>query len=212
MVAASALWPFLVAATVICVAPGPDMAFVMASGLAHGRRGGVLAAVGVSLGVSVWVMTTAFGLGALLTAAPAAATALRVAGAAYLAYLAWQTWRTAGTAAGLAAMQAVRWSRSATFWRGTFTNLANPKMPLFFGAFLPQFVRQGHGSVVAQFVVLGLILQGLGLLVDCVVGLVAGGVRDLVATRPAVRRALDRAAASVLAALGLALVYELARG
>ncbi|MFL6137997.1 MAG: LysE family translocator [Frankiaceae bacterium] len=211
----SSLWPFLVAVTVICIAPGPDMAFVMASGLTHGRQGGVLAAVGVSLGVSVWVMSTALGLGALLSAVPAIATALRVAGALYLAHLAWQTWRAAGTHGELVTVGAgsqSRWSRWTTFWRGTLTNLANPKMALFFMAFLPQFVRQGHGSVVVQFLLLGLILQAVGLLVDAVVGLVAGGVRDLIADRPAVRRSLDRAAAAVLGALGLALVYELVRG
>lgn len=204
MLSTSVLGPFLLAVVVICVAPGPDMAFVMASGLARGRRGALLAATGISVGVTVWVLATAFGLGALVTALPQLSDVLRVAGAAYLLYLAWDTWRNAGahvddiTATGATRM----------FWRGFITNLANPKMALFFTAFLPQFVHKEHGSILVQFVVLGLIMQAIGLLIDSSIGMVAGGARDLLGRRPQIRTHLDKAAATVFVALAVAVVVE----
>ena len=206
MISTSALWPFLVAVIVICVAPGPDMAFVMASGLARGRRGALLAATGISAGVTVWVLVTAFGLGALVTRMPQISDALRIAGACYLAYLAWDTWRSAG-------QHELQSSGSGTgkmFWRGTVTNLANPKMVLFFTAFLPQFVDAKAGSVIVQFVVLGLIMQAIGLLIDSMIGMAAGSARDLLGRKPQIRRHLDHAAGFVFAALAVAVVVELA--
>lgn len=206
MISTSALWPFLVAVVVICVAPGPDMAFVMASGLARGRRGALLAATGISLGVTVWVLVTAFGLGALVTRLPQISDALRVAGACYLTYLAWDTWRSAGQHDPQAADAAT----GKMFWRGTITNLANPKMVLFFTAFLPQFVDAKAGSVILQFVLLGLIMQAIGLLIDSMIGMAAGSARDLLGRRPQIRRRLDQAAGVVFAALAVAVVVELA--
>jgi threonine/homoserine/homoserine lactone efflux protein len=203
---ASVLGPFLVAAVVICLAPGPDMAFVMASGLSRGRRGGLLAATGVSAGVSVWVLLTAFGLGALFTEFPEVSTALRVFGAVYLAYLAWDTWRRAGKHQ----QDTARDYGSRMFWRGAMTNLANPKMALFFTAFLPQFVDADNGSVIVQFLVLGFILQAIGWIVDATVGVAAGGARDLLGRRPGLHAALDRAAGGVFAALSVAIVVDLA--
>jgi len=201
-----ALLPFLVAVIVINIAPGPDMAFVMASGLARGRRGALLAATGISVGVTVWVLFTAFGLGALVTRLPQISDALRIAGACYLAYLAYQTWRSAGQHELIDEPGGYR----RMFWRGTLTNLANPKMALFFTAFLPQFVSTRHGSVIAQMVVLGLIMQATGLLVDSIVGIAAGSARDLLGHRPQIRRHLDHAAGVVFGALALAVVVELA--
>jgi threonine/homoserine/homoserine lactone efflux protein len=205
MLTASVLGPFLVAVLIICVAPGPDMAFVMASGLSRGRRGALLAATGVSAGVTVWVLVTAFGLGALVTQLPEISTALRIAGAVYLAYLAWDTWRSAGEHQ----QDGLREEGHRMFWRGTMTNLANPKMALFFTAFLPQFVDAHNGSVIVQFVVLGLIMQAIGWIIDALIGVAAGGARDLLGRRPGIRTNLDRAAGGVFAALAIAVVVEL---
>jgi len=180
------------------------MAFVMASGLARGRRGALLAATGISAGVTVWVLVTAFGLGVLVTRLPQLSDALRVAGACYLAYLAWDTWRSAGQHELSGA------TSSRMFWRGTITNLANPKMALFFTAFLPQFVDTKSGSVIWQLVLLGLIMQAIGLLIDSIIGMAAGSARELLGRRPQIRTHLDHAAGIVFGLLALTVVVELA--
>ncbi len=205
MISMSVLGPFLLAVLVICLAPGPDIAFVMASGLSGGRRGAVLAATGVSLGVTIWMLVTAFGLGALITEFPELSTSLRVAGALYLTYLSWDTWRGAGRQADVGGVTVGK----RMFWQGTITNLSNPKMILFFTAFLPQFVDEDQGSAIAQFILLGLILQAVGYLVDCCVGLAAGTASQYLGRHPRARKRLDRAAAVVYAVLVLAVVVEI---
>lgn len=207
MVAPEVLLPFLLAVLLILIAPGPDMAFVVASGISAGRRGGVLAAVGITIGVSVRVLLAALGLGALLRAVPALGEGIRLAGAAYLAYLAVVTWRAAGSATVGIELEGGKgyWK---IFWRGVIVNLTNPKIILFFAAFLTQFVDPGRGSVALQFLTLGLILQVAGLTVDAAMGLAAGSVRDIFARRPALHGLLDRIAASVFAILAIALLVE----
>lgn len=207
MVAPEVLLPFLLAVLLILIAPGPDMAFVVASGISAGRRGGVFAAVGITLGVSVHVLLAALGLGALLRAAPALGEGIRLAGAAYLAYLAVVTWRAAGEATMGGELEGGKgyWR---IFWRGVVVNLTNPKIILFFTAFLTQFVEPDRGSVALQFLTLGLILQAAGLTVDAAMGLAAGSVKDIFARRPALHKRLDRIAASVFAVLAAAILVE----
>lgn len=207
MVTPEVLLPFLLAVLAILVAPGPDMAFVVASGVSAGRRGGVLAAVGITVGVSVHVLLAALGTGALLRAVPALADGVRLAGAAYLAYLAVVTWRAAGSAVVGAGLEGGK-GYSSIFWRGMIVNLTNPKIILFFAAFLTQFVDPDRGSVALQFLTLGLILQATGFVVDAAMGLAAGSVRDIFARRPGLHVLLDRVAATVFAVLAAALLVE----
>lgn len=207
MIATGTLAPFLFASLAICLAPGPDLAFVVASGISAGRRGGVLAAVGIALGVGVYVVLTALGVGALLRSEPAFAEAIRIGGAAYLGYLAFVTWRTAGSVPiSDDSGDGVR--GSTIFWRGTITNLTNPKVVLFFTAFLTQFVDPARGQVALQLLTLGLILQAIGLVVDGSVGLAAGTVREVFVRRPYLYVLLDRVAATVFAVLACALLAE----
>src|SRR4051812_16332587 len=88
---------FIAAVVVLLLVPGPDMAFMVAAGLRGGRRGATRAALGVTAGVSVYVVLTALGLGVFLAAAPGVADAIRLSGAAYLLYLAWAPWRSSGS-------------------------------------------------------------------------------------------------------------------
>lgn len=200
--------PFLLASLAICVAPGADMAFIAACGLAHGRRGGVTAALGISAGVTVWAMVTALGLGAAFEAVPPLQLGLRIAGAGYLALLAWQMWHSAADP-GRAVAEA-RTTRQV-FVRGFTTNLLNPKMLLFFTAFLPQFVTDDGWSAKAQLVVLGVTLQAIGLVVDAAIGYAAGSSRSL-GGGPATSTGLTRSASVLLAALAVGVGVELVVG
>lgn len=207
MFAPELLLPFLVAVLAILMAPGPDMAFVVASGVSTGRRGGLLAAVGITIGVSVHVLLAALGTGALLRAVPALGEVIRLAGVVYLVYLALVTWRGAGSAVMGAVIENGR-GYSGIFWRGVIVNLTNPKIILFFAAFLTQFVDPARGSVALQFLTLGLVLQAAGLAVDSVLGLAAGTIRDVFVRRPGLHTLLDRIAASVFALIATALLVE----
>ena len=207
MIAPEVLLPFLLAVLAVCIAPGPDMAFVIASGVSAGRRGGVLAAFGITAGVGVYVVLTALGVGALIRTVPAFAEAIRLAGAVYLGYLAFVTWRAAGWATMGKGLGEERRS-SSIFWRGTITNLTNPKIVLFFAAVLTQFVDPARGPVALQLLTLGLILQAVGLAVDVAIGLAAGTIRDVFVRKPGLYALLDRVAATVFAVLAFALLAE----
>lgn len=207
MIAPEVLAPFLLAVLAICIAPGPDMAFVIASGMSAGRRGGVLAAVGITVGVGVYVVLTSLGVGTLIRTMPAFAEAIRLAGAAYLCYLAFVTWRAAGSAAADEYLGGEKRARGI-FWRGTITSLTNPKIVLFFAAFLTQFVDPARGPVALQLLTLGLIFQAVGLAVDVAIGLAAGTVRDVFVRKPGLYAVLDRVAATVFAVLASALLVE----
>lgn len=145
--------PFLIATIVLNLTPGSDVLFVAAQSVSHGTRGGLLAALGVSAGVVFHISAASVGLVQLLTVYPFALTAVKIIGATYLLYLAWTSWRT----------KEISWtnknaSESAlgkVFIRGALTNILNPKVALFFLAFLPQFIRVEHGAVLLQTLKLG---------------------------------------------------------
>ena len=152
---------FLGAVMILLITPGPNMAFVLTSGAAYGWRGGVAAAVGIGVVDLIFTLVCAFGLAGLLSAYPDMFDAIRWAGAAYLIYLAVMCIRTAGRekASGIVAAEPSRW---AIFLRGLASNIANPKAILFFLVFIPQFIDARHGSVFAQFVLLGAALAVIG--------------------------------------------------
>jgi threonine/homoserine/homoserine lactone efflux protein len=198
---------FLVAAVIICLAPGPDMLYVVGTGLAAGRSAATRAALGITLGVSVYVVLTAVGLGAAVVGFPALLTALQVLGAGYLAWLARRTWQESRDTrpTPVDADPDRHWFR-----RGFLVNLTNPKVMLFFVAFLPQFLGAAPHPT-AQLLLLGLLLQVVGLAVDLGVGWAAGSVRTRVIGRPRVRRALGGVSASVFAGLAALVALEVVR-
>jgi threonine/homoserine/homoserine lactone efflux protein len=123
---------FAIAALVISVVPGPDMMFIMANGIAGGRRAGLVSALGVSLGLMVHTFAAALGLGALLRAAPFVLDTIRWCGAVFLLYLAFTAIRSARTRISFDGSAKPRRSLRRTFLMATLTNLANPKVILFY--------------------------------------------------------------------------------
>ncbi|ASK65838.1 lysine transporter LysE [Brachybacterium avium] len=206
MLDVSVLPAFLVAVVVILVTPGPDMAFLVATGINQGRRAAVRGAFGVTSAMTIWVLVAATGLGVALTQLPAALDAIRIAGAGYLAFLAITTWRSAGaeiTEAGTV---------PNVFRRGFLVNITNPKVALFFVAFLPQFLGSAGEHPLAQMLMLGLLLQLIGLVADITIGSTAGLFRDAVLGRRRVRLALDGVAGTVYGGLAVLLLLGVVRG
>jgi threonine/homoserine/homoserine lactone efflux protein len=201
---------YVVAVFVAMVAPGPDMMFVLASGVRGGPRIGFLAAVGVASSEIVHIAAAAAGLSALFAAAPAAFTALRIVGAAYLTWLGGQALRSAWRGGSLdeSSFSAVPVSGRSAYLRGALTNLVNPKMITFSIAFLPQFVDRGIGHIPVQFLVLGVIFIVFELLVDGSVGLLAGRLRQTLVRRRRARQALDAGSGTVMLGLAGRLAFE----
>lgn len=200
----SVLLAFAVACVVLCMIPGPGMMFILTAGLASGRRAGVVAALGMATGTVVHTFAAALGLSAMLQAAPVALDAVRVAGAAFLVYLAIATLRAPPASTSVHSGRSLR----RTYGMAMLTNLANPKVVLFYLAFLPQFLTAGGWPVWTQMLTLGLILTTLGLVMDCVLGLLSGTLSRLLLARPSIRRWLNRAAATIFGALAVRMVVD----
>src|SRR6185437_4062505 len=186
------------------IAPGPDMMFVLATGARGGARAGLLATLGVASSEVVQITAVAAGLSALFAAAPAAFTALRLAGAAYLLYLGVQALRSArrgSPVSGPAGDEAggrngQRVSGRYAYLRGLVTNLVNPKMVTFAVALPPQFA------------VLGAIFIAFEVLIDGTVGIAAGRLGAWLSRCPRSRRALDAGSGTIMIALAGRLALE----
>ena len=189
---------FAASALVLNLTPGADMLFVAGSSVAHGRRSGVLAALGVGAGCLLHLALGALGFAALLAASPLAFAALRWAGAAYLVWLGIGLLRQRAVASAPPGVGA----GARVFWQGALTNALNPKVALFFLAFLPQFVPAGEGPTALGFVVLGAWFTVSGTLVNVAVALLAGRLRQRV-TAGAGAGWMRRLAGAVFVALGL---------
>lgn len=202
---------YLLAVTMIMIAPGPDMMFILAVGARGGPRAGLLAALGTASSEIVQIAAVAAGLSALFAAAPAAFTVLRVCGAAYLLYLGVQALRSArrgGVTVTVTEEATAQVSGRYAFLRGAMTNLVNPKMVTFAVTFLPQFVDRGLGHVPAQFAVLGAIFVAFGMLADGTVGLTAGRLGRWLSRRRRARQALDAGSGTIMVVLAGRLALE----
>jgi threonine/homoserine/homoserine lactone efflux protein len=157
---------FLVAALIINFTPGPGMLFILAQGLTGGSRAGRAAACGTATGMLVHTSAVALGLAALLRAAPIAMDVLRFAGAAYLVWLAFQSLRKSELTPATAG-EAVPDRFGPVYVRGLVNNLTNPKILLFYLAFLPQFVDPSLGRQALQLFALGLTMLLVGLSSTC---------------------------------------------
>ena len=203
MIDPSLFWLFLAGALILNITPGPDMAFTLATSARAGVRAGLAAAIGVGAGSLGWAILTAAGLAALLAASEHALTIIRIGGGAYLLFLAVQTFRH---------RRAMLQSRGGTnvwqaFRAGALTNLFNPKVGLFYLAFLPTFTNAATGPVWLQILALGAIFSITGALVLALVAIVAGSARARLVQSEKFRVALNIAAATVFGALGLYLIF-----
>jgi len=201
---------FAGAVFVLNATPGVDFLLTVSRTLAGGARAGVAAACGIAAGCVVHALAAAFGLAALLALHPQAFVALQWAGAAYLVWLGLglllQAWRRGAAQAAAVAVAAPR-TAWADFRGGLLTNVLNPKVALFFLAFLPQFVPAGSPAKTLSFLLLGAWFVAQGLVFLLVLVALAARLRRLQA-RPAVGRALAAAGGVLFIGLALRLLRE----
>lgn len=190
-------------AVLLALTPGPDNLFVLMQSALWGRRAGLWVVLGLCTGLLGHTAAVAVGLAAVFAASPMAFTALKLAGAAYLLYLAWQVLRApvGETETG----RAPRLNGAALYRRGIIMNLTNPKVLLFFFAFLPQFTRPDAGPMAAQIVVLGAVFMLATLLMFGAIAFFSGAFGQLLQRSPRAQRLLNRVAGIVFIGLAVRL-------
>ncbi|SMF11311.1 LysE family translocator [Pseudogulbenkiania subflava] len=198
---------FTMAAILITLSPGPDNLMVLSLGIARGKKQGIAFGLGCALGCISHTLLAALGISALIAASPLAFTALKVGGGAYLVYLGVQALRSPGASfrpdtPGQGPANPVR----TMFAKGLLANAINPKVVLFFLAFLPQFVDTGRGMAGWQTLVLGLIFTLQAAVLFGLLGYFSGHVGQWLQQKPSMSKWLDRLAGSIFVALGLRLI------
>ncbi|HLO17427.1 MAG TPA: LysE family translocator [Anaerolineales bacterium] len=187
----------------LIIAPGPDMLYVITRGMTHGHRAGILSAIGVVCGILVHTTAAAFGLTLILRTSALAFLLVKFFGATYLLYLGIKAWRDKSTFRLQTSASVAK--SSALFWQGVLSNALNPKIAIFFLAFLPQFVDKGSSHVALQMVILGLTFAGFGLCFLLIVGYFSGAVGRWLMYRPKYAQFFQRLAGGILISLGIRL-------
>jgi threonine/homoserine/homoserine lactone efflux protein len=191
---------FLVTTLIVVISPGTGVLFTLATGLSRGSRASVVAAFGCTLGIVPHMAAAIMGLAALLHASALAFQSLKYAGVAYLLYMAWSTLREHG------ALKVEQHSGLRSSWQvivhAILINILNPKLTIFFFAFLPQFVGAQETAPLARMLQLSLVFMALTFVVFVGYGLFAAAVRNHVISRPRVLAWMRRAFAAAFVALG----------
>jgi threonine/homoserine/homoserine lactone efflux protein len=193
----------------IALLPGPDTAVVTKNALVHGREAALGSAIGVNVGLAVWTLATALGVAAIVRSSATVYDALKLIGALYLVWIGARTlWdsRHARREAGSARRHGRALDGRGGFRQGVFSNLANPKVGIFFTSLLPQFVS-AHGSPLLQMLLLGAIFIGFNLLWMGSYALAAVRLAHVL-SRARVKAAIDRVSGLVLVGVGIRLAIE----
>lgn len=192
------------AAIALAMVPGPDNVFVLTQSALHGRRAGLTVTMGLASGLIFHTSAVALGMAVIFQTSQVAFAALKYMGAAYLIFLAYKAFTTANASMPSSSQEAEATPKH--FLRGLIMNIANPKVTIFFLAFLPQFVSPENGPIVWQFYQLGFLMILATLLVFGSVALVAGWLGDWLQDTPKAQIWLNRLAGVVFIGLALKLM------
>jgi len=193
-------------AVLLALAPGPDNLFVLMQSALWGLRAGLFVTLGLCTGLIGHTLAVTVGLAALVAASATAFTVLKLVGAAYLVYLAWGAFRAKPSVAGMEAEP--RQGNGRLYRRGIVMNLTNPKVSLFFLAFLPQFTSPTRGSIPLQTLALGGLFMLATLLVFGAIAYFSGMVGKWLQGSAAAQRALNVGAGMVFIGLAVRLVFS----
>ncbi|CDP51857.1 RhtB family transporter [Devosia sp. DBB001] len=194
---------FLITTLVVVASPGTGVLYTLAAGLTRGARASVVAAFGCTLGIIPHMAAAITGLAALLHASALAFEVIKYAGVAYLLYIAWQTLREKG--ALNVEGQSAPHSALQVIVESVLINILNPKLSIFFFAFLPQFVDPGASGAVPKMLELSAVFMALTFVVFAIYGVCAAGVRQHVVSRPRVMMWMRRTFAAAFVGLGVKL-------
>lgn len=192
---------FLGAAFLICISPGPDMIFVMASAIHRGVKGGIIAAFGMAAGMLVHTILAVTGLSLILTTSELLYNIVQLAGGCYLLYIGYITFKESKLK--LSIDKKDEKSLAKVFRFALITNILNPKVAVFYISFLPQFIDPDLGNIKTQLLILGVTFLILGFLVDALVGILSGKVKVILSSKPNIAKTLNIISACIFVGLGI---------
>ncbi|RKZ68142.1 MAG: LysE family translocator [Gammaproteobacteria bacterium] len=201
------IYLYIVTSLVIILTPGQDLVLVLSRGITLGSKGGVVTAAGVSAGLVGHTILTSVGLGALLMASDLIFSIIRYIGAAYLIYLGFKLLTSKDQKLELHNSGRIVSSKDL-FTSGALSNISNPKVTIFYFAYLPQFISTDVSNPTTYLFTLGITFALLTLIVKVPIGYLAGKFSKFLRQRPTVLKWLDRTSGTILVALGIKLALE----
>ncbi|MDQ6610136.1 MAG: LysE family translocator [Bacteroidota bacterium] len=198
-------WVFALTGLLLNLTPGNDMLYVIARSSGQGTKAGVVSALGIGAGCLVHILAAVAGLSALIAQSATAFTIIKYIGAAYLVYLGVKSLlaKKNSFVARNSANEFGRLSYKKIFWQGVLTNILNPKVALFFLAFLPQFITPQHGAASRQILFLGMWFDFVGTLVNILVALLFGRIGSFLSRSPHFVQWQERITGTILIAIGI---------
>ncbi len=199
---------FLTAAFIINVSPGPDILYILSRTFAHGKRTGFVSSLGVCTGALFHITLVAFGLSAVLSASVVVFSAIKYTGAVYLCYLGIKSFFS-GRGDSLPEKQFKgEISFAEAFRQGVLVDIFNPKVAIFFIAFIPQFIRPEHGSFAQQTFLLGGIIIFMAIPIEWTIVILADKAVSIINDKPFIGGIIDKIAGTILIGLGINLVLS----
>ena len=193
---------FLGTTVILCMVPGPDILYILATGMRSGTKSAVIAALGMSLGMFVYTIAVSIGLAAFFTASSKAFYILQMCGGLYLIWIGVQTFKDIKR---MSKFNSERQQQAlpVTFRQALLTNLMNPKVAVFYLAYLPQFTDEVLGNIAGQLMTFGLSFLLLGLAIDCLVAVLSGKLISFLLNKPKVTKLLKITSAVIFFGLGI---------
>ncbi|GJL83588.1 MAG: threonine transporter RhtB [marine bacterium B5-7] len=204
MIPVESLLLFIVASVLMILTPGQDMYLVMTRSVSQGARAGIITAAGISTGLLGHTLIVGLGLGAVIRASETVFIIMKIIGALYLIWLAVGILRQPVDAMTTSALPPS--SSRKLFVYGALSNLVNPKIVIFYLAFLPQFVAVDASRPTISLLLLGTIFAALTFIIKAPIGMAAGALSSLVRRNPSIQRWINRISAGVLVILGIRLL------
>ena len=204
MIPLDVLGTYFIACLILAIAPGPDNIFVLTQSALQGKKAGIFVVLGLCTGLLFHTTAVALGVAVIFKTSQNAFTLLKVAGALYLIYLAWGAFRSGATSIESGNNTILR--SGQLYRRGIFMNITNPKVSIFFLAYLPQFANPARGSITIQMLMLGAVFILSAILVFGAIALAAGSLGEWLSRSQQVQRWINRLAGTVFVGLAIKLL------
>jgi len=207
MLELSNIYLFLIASFLLCLAPGPDNIYVLTQGMTKSKKAAIVTTLGLCSGIIIHTSAAAFGISVIFKTSEIAFNIVKYAGAAYLLYIAYQAFRYRNEPLDLS-VQNSSGELKKLYVKGFFMNVLNPKVSIFFLAFLPQFVTPANGNVPLQMIFLGLIFMAMTVVVFSSIGIAGNVLSKRLVENPSIAKYMNIITSFVLGALAVKLALS----
>lgn len=207
MLELSNIYLFLVASFLLCLAPGPDNIYVLTQGMTKSKKAAIVTTLGLCTGIIIHTSAAAFGISVIFKTSEVAFNIVKYAGAAYLLYIAFMAFKYRNEPLNLEVQNSSS-ELKKLYVKGFFMNVLNPKVSIFFLAFLPQFVTPENGNVPLQMIILGLIFMAMTVVVFSSIGVAGNILSAKLLEKPSIVKYMNILTSFVLGALAVKLALS----